>query len=108
MTSLDNYCDIEATERQKFRALDGVGPATAEKLVERYELFESAVRMLLGFPNTWAPEIGRDRCDTIRDALQNAGYEPPCGCEHYEDVRPTQACDDVQSKCRTCGGVLTP
>lgn len=108
MTDLDDYYDIEAAQRERFEELDGVGPATAEKLVQRYDLFSKAADFLLGSPNSWAPEIGRRKCDEIRDALQVAGHEPPCDCDHYENVRNTQDCDDVLARCRTCGGVITP
>lgn len=104
---IDDYVDIEAQEREKFLQIDGVGEKTAEKLLRRYDLFDHAVGMLLGAPNAYAPEIGPDRTDQLRDALQDAGYEPPCGCSHYEDVRYSQSRDDVTAHCRGCGEVLS-
>lgn len=102
-----DYIDIEAREREKFLALDGIGDTTATFLVERYELFDHAVSSLLRDGNSWPGELGRSRTDEIRDALQDAGYQPPCECEHYENVRYSQARDDVLAHCGTCGTTLT-
>lgn len=104
--TIGGYVDIEEQERQKFLEIDGVGEKTAEKLVEAYNLFDHAVDRLLGSPISWMGSIGRSKTDEIRDALQEAGYEPPCDCEHYEDVRNSQSRDDVFTHCETCGQVI--
>lgn len=104
--TIGRYVDLEEQERQKFRQIEGVGQKTADVLVEAYDLFDRAVDHILGNPNGWNRKVGRKKTDAIRDALQEDGYEPPCGCEHYGDVKSSQTRSDVLSHCRTCGEVL--
>lgn len=106
--SLDDYVDIEEEERQKFMELDGVGPKTAQRLVNHYDLFDDAVDSLLSNPNAWNRKIGRETCDDLRDQLQDLGYEPPCGCSHYEEVQNTQTRENFFSYCETCEEVISP
>lgn len=106
METFEGYYDYEATEREKFMALDGVGETTATKLVERYEAVSLAAKHLLGNPRAYPPEIRKDRVTTIRNSLEKAGYEPPCDCESWEDVKNSQTRDDCLTHCRTCESVI--
>lgn len=103
---VEGYVDLAATERERFLELDGVGPATADRLVERYDCVERAADLLLSVPNMHPPEIGKARAETIRDALKAAGYEPLCECSTHEDVRHSQVRDDCLSHCETCETVI--
>lgn len=97
---------IEPDEFERFQAFDGVGPVTAEKLVDTYGTVERAAELLLGCPAGYNRNVGQRKCNELRDELQSVGFTPPCGCEHYDDVRYSQTREDVLSHCRTCGETI--
>lgn len=102
----EGYVDLEATERQRFEALPGIGESRAQTLVERFETVANAADALLGCPVAYPPELAPRRTDELRDALERAGFTPPCGCDSYEAVHNSQTRDDVVSHCETCGEVI--
>jgi hypothetical protein len=104
--TLDDYYDIEAAERDRFLKLDGVGPTTATRLVEQFDFVERAADLLLGAPHASPAGITSRRTDEIRDALEDAGFTPPCDCDTYTDVQHAQTREDVLAHCRACDGVI--
>jgi len=100
------YVDLEATEQERFKQLDGVGDVAAGALVRQYGSLELAADHLLGCPLGYHSELGKSKCDSIREELETLGFKPPCGCHTHKEVDNSQARDDVLSYCRTCGEVI--